>query len=85
MREQDYMYVCMYRGRPSWNCPWNRAIQLGLGEGLVGIVGPISQPRGTIDTASRTLVHTRALNVRFLNQLYSRQLRVSCVLMWEAQ
>ena len=36
---------------------------------------------GTIDTASRTLEHTYALNVRFLNQLYSRQLTVSCILM----
>ena len=34
------MYVC----RPSWNCPWNRAIQLGLGEGPIRIVGPMSQP-----------------------------------------
>ena len=71
----------MYRIRPSWKCPWNRAIQLGLGEGPIGIVGPIFKPRGTIDTASHTLDHTRALNVHFLNQLYSRQLRVSCVLM----
>ena len=68
------MYVCMYRGCPSWNCPWNRAIQLGLGEGPIRIVGPISQPRSIIYTASRTLDHTRALYVRFLNQLYSRQL-----------
>ena len=45
------------------------------------LVGPMSQPRGTIDTVSRTLDHTYALNERFLNQLYSRQLRVSCILM----
>ena len=51
-------YVCMYRGRPSWRCPWDRAFQLGQGEGPIGLVGPISQPRGTIDTASLTLVHT---------------------------
>ena len=55
------MYVCMYRGRPLWNCPWKGAIQLGQGEGPIGIVGPISQPHGTIDTASLTLNHTHAL------------------------
>ena len=43
----------MYRGRPSWRCPWDRAFQLGQ-----GIVRPISQPRGTIGTASLTLDHT---------------------------
>ena len=73
--------MCMYRGCPSWNCPWNREIQLGLGEGPIGIVDPISQPRGTNDTVSLMLDHTHALNLRFLNQLYSRQLRVSCSLM----
>ena len=46
------MCVCMYRGRISWNCPWNRVIQLSLREGPIGIVGPMSQPRGAIDTAS---------------------------------
>ena len=44
-------------------------VPTGPGEGLIGIVGPISQPRGTIDTGSLTLDHTYALNVRFLNQL----------------
>ena len=39
------MYVCMYRGRPSWRCPWDRAFQLGQGEGPIGLVGPISQPQ----------------------------------------
>ena len=75
------MYVCMYIGRPSWRYPWDRAFQLGQGEGPIGLVGPISQPRGTINTASLTLDHTYALNVRFLNQLYFRQLWVSCILM----
>ena len=58
-------------------------VQLGLGdrEEPINKVGPMSQPRCAIDTASRTLDHTRALNVRFLNQLYSRQVRVSCVIM----
>ena len=66
------MYVCMYRSRPLWNFPLLRAIQLGLGEGAIGIVGPLSQPSGTIHTASLTLYHTHALNVCFLKQLYSR-------------
>ena len=35
-------------------------IQLGMGEGPIGIVGPISQPRGTIDNMSRTLTRTNA-------------------------
>ena len=69
------MYVCIGRGCPLWNCPLLRAIQLGLGEGPIGIAGPMFQTRGgTIDAASHKLDHTSA----FLNQLYSRQLRVSC-------
>ena len=47
-------------------CPWDWAFQLGQGEGPSRIVGPISQPGGIIDTASRTLIHTNA-HVRFLN------------------
>ena len=43
----------------------------------IGIVGPISQPRGTIDTASLTLTHTCTLVCAFCSQLYSGQLRVS--------
>ena len=54
-------------------------IKLVLGEGPNDKVGPMSQPRGTIDTASRTLICTN-VEVRFLNQLYSRQLRVTCTL-----
>ena len=61
--------------------PWDWAFQLGLGEGPIRIVGPISQPLSIINTASLELDHTCALNVRFLNQLYSRQLRVTCFLM----
>ena len=75
------MYVFRYRGCPSWNCPLLRAVQLSLGDRPINKVGPMSQPRGTIDTASRMLYHTHALNVRFLTQLYSRQLRVTCTLM----
>ena len=57
--------VCMYRGRPSWNCPWKGAIQPGQGEGPIGIVGPISQPRGTNGTASLTLERTSAPSCTF--------------------
>ena len=54
----------------------------GPGGGAHQLMGPMSQPRGTIATASHTLDHTYALNVRFLSQLYSGQLRVSCILLW---
>ena len=65
------MYVCTYRGCPLWNCQLLQAVQLGLGEGLIGIVGPMSQPHSTVCTTSLTLDHTRALNVHFLNTLGS--------------
>ena len=65
--------------------PMRPGIQQGLAEGPIKKVCPMSQHRNTIDTASRTLYHTDALTVHFLKQLYSRQLRVSCDLMWEAQ
>ena len=42
-----------------------RAFQLGQGEGPIGLVGPISQPRGSIDTASLTLGRTNALLCTF--------------------
>ena len=71
------MYVCMYRGRPSWRCPWDRAFQLGQGEGPIGIVGPISQPRNIIDTMSHTLQLTNTLLCVFRGNFYSRQLRRS--------
>ena len=51
-------YVCMYRGRPLWKCPWGWGFQPDLGEGSIGVVGPMFQPRGTINTVSRMLVHT---------------------------
>ena len=60
-----YVPVCMYRGHPLWRSPWDRAFQLGQGEEPIGIVDPISQPRGTIDTASLTLGHTYALVYAF--------------------
>ena len=72
------MYVCIEvalrgiahcYGRSNW------------AKGPIGIMGTISQPRSTIDTMSLTLDHTHAFNMRFLNQLYSRQLRVSNILM----
>ena len=59
----SYSHVCMYRGRPWWRCPWDWAFQLGQGEGPIGIVGPISQPRNTSDAASLTLVRTKAQGV----------------------
>ena len=52
------MYVCIevaLRG-----VPMGSGVKLGPGEGPIEIVGPMSQPRGTIDTASRTLDHTHA-------------------------
>ena len=61
-------YVCMEAALCGiTHC--SRAVQLGLGEGPIGVAGPISQPRGIIDTVSRVLDHTCAINVRFLNQL----------------
>ena len=45
--------------------PWDWAVQLGQGQGPIGLVGPISQPRGTIDTASLMLDHTNALMCAF--------------------
>ena len=69
------MYVCMYRGCHLWNCPRDRAFQLGLGEGPINKLGPMTKPLGTIDTASCTLIRTHAC-IHFLSQLYSRQLRV---------
>ena len=39
----------------------------------------MSQPRSTIDTASRMLIRTHTFK-RFPNQLYPRQLRVTCIL-----
>ena len=39
------------------------AFQLGQGEGPIGIVGPISQPRVIIDAASLTLGLTNAQGV----------------------
>ena len=47
-------HVFMYKSRPLWD----RAFQLGQGEGPIGLVGPIFQPRGTIGTASLMLDHT---------------------------
>ena len=50
--------ICMYRGCPLWNCPWDRAFQLDLGDGPINKVSPMSQACGAIDTASRTVIHT---------------------------
>ena len=45
-------------------------------------MGPMSQHCGTIDTASCTLYILIHTYVRFPSELYSRQLRVSCFLMF---
>ena len=75
--ELEFMYVCIEVAL--------RGSAHGIGRptrpGPIKKVGPMSEPGGTIATASRTLSHTHALNVRFLKQLYPRQLRVSWVLM----
>ena len=60
--------------------PMGSGVQLGLGEGPINEVVPMSKPCGTINTVSRTLYHTHALNGYFLKQCYSRQLRVTCIL-----
>ena len=53
-------------------------VQLGLGEGPIGIVGPMSQPRG--NHWSLMLSRTSGAQWRFPSQLYSGQLRVTCIL-----
>ena len=53
----------------------------GPGVGDHQKVGPMSQLRGTIDTVSHTLIRTNA-DVRFLNQIHCRQLRVTCTLIF---
>ena len=63
--------VYMYIGCPSWNCPLLRALQLGLGEEPIGIVGPMSQPRGIINTASLTLYHTHAVSYSRIQHAFS--------------
>ena len=68
------MYVCVYRGCPLW-IAHGRGVQLGLGRGP-SKVGPMSQPRGMhTDSYSRT-------TLPFMCQLYSRQLRVTCILIY---
>ena len=55
------MYVCMYVCMlPFMELPMGSGVQLGLGEGPIGIMGPISHPRGTIDNMSRKLTSTNA-------------------------
>ena len=51
------MYPCMYRHYPIGSS--QLGLGLGLEEGPINKVGPMSQPRGdTIDTTSRTLERT---------------------------
>ena len=62
--------------------PMEEAIQLGQVKGPIGIVGPISQPRGyqwSRVTHAGMYSHTI---VCFPYQLYSRQLRVTCILIY---
>ena len=72
----DFSEKC-FREQETWRCPWKRAVQ---GEGPIGLMGPISQPRGTIDTVSRTLLHTNTLLCVFCSIFYSWQLRAICIL-----
>ena len=75
--------TCMYVSRlPFVEVTMGSGVQLGPGEGPIGEEGPMSQPRGYhrsrvthADSNSRTTVH-------FLCQLYSRQLRVTCILIY---
>ena len=66
------MYV---KRLPFVEMPMGLGVPMDQGEGPIGLAGPISQPRGTIDTVSLMLDHTY---VRFLSQLYFGLLRVSC-------
>ena len=76
------MYVCMYRGRPSWNCPWEGAIQLSQEEGPIGIMGPMSRPLGYHwSHVTHACMYSHTI-VCFPYQLYSRQLRVTCILIY---
>ena len=45
--------------------PMERAIQLGQGEGPIGLMGPISQPRGTIGTVLTGTSAQGAFQVNF--------------------
>ena len=47
--------------------PMESGVQLGLGEGPINKVGPMSQPRGTINTASRTLICTYPICIFQIN------------------
>ena len=54
-----YVRVCKEVLR---NCPWNRAIQLGLGEGPIEKWDQCPNPVGIIGPASRRLAYTYALS-----------------------
>ena len=75
------MYVCMYRGRPSWRCPWDQAFQWAKWSDPSG--SWVQYPNPAVPSIPR---HARwfilAHEVCFLYQLYSRQLRVTCFLMF---
>ena len=74
-------HVCMYRGRPSWSCPWNRAIQLGQGEGPIGIVGPMSNHTApSVQCHLRWFILTQVC-VFWINFTLGSYQRVICFLM----
>ena len=58
-----------------------RGVQLGLGEGPIKSGSNVPTPRYHQYRVTHAGSYSRT-HVRFLNQLYSRQLRVSCFLMF---
>ena len=54
-------------------CPWDRALNWAWGWGP-SKVGPMSRPRGTIETVSRMLDHASTLVCAVCSQLYSGKL-----------
>ena len=72
------MYVCIEVAFVEF--PMESGVQLGLGEGPIKKVGPMSQPRGYHQshvTHAGSYMHTMCA---FCNQLYSRQLKVTSFL-----
>ena len=79
------MYVCMYRGRPFVEMPMGMGVPTGPRGGTHRDRGSnIPTPRYKRHRVSHAGSYLRT-DVRFLNQLYFGQLRVSHSLMWEAE
>ena len=74
------MYVCMFKSCPLCSAHWKGVSKWVRGRAPLK-VGPLSQPRGTINTAQCTGSYSHT-HVCFLSQLYSLQLGVSCFLMF---